>query len=148
MPPTPAQQFDLEVFDTFQTNDPAAPIAGTDIVGAVGVTINWNPPGTALTAKGVEFADALWQSPGPGPLTVYDNAMGGGLQPVGTVAWSVVPHTLKRIESDTPNRRQRWAITPVIQLIRRFVPNAGSPPEAEVAYTASDTVRGNWMPLA
>jgi hypothetical protein len=148
MPPIPFQQFDLEVFDTFQTNDPAAPIAGTDIVAAVEVTINWNSPGTALTAKGVEFADAAWQSPGHGPLTVYDNVMGGGLQTVGTVAWSVVTHTLKRIEPDAPNRRQRWAITPVIQLIRSFVPHSGSPPNTEVAYTASETVRGNWMPMA
>jgi hypothetical protein len=148
MPPPGPQQFDLEVFDTFQTNDPAAPIAGTDIVGTVGVTINWNPQGTDLTAKGVDFAPALWQSPGCGPLTVYDNALGGGLQPVGTVTWSIITHVLKKIESDTPNQRQRWAITPVIQLMRSFVPKDGSPPDAEVAFTASETVRGNWMPMA
>lgn len=148
MSSTGPQEFDLEVFDTFQTNDPAAPIIGTDIAGTVGVTINWNLKGTELTAKGVEFADALWQSPGDGPLTVYDNALGGGLKPVGTVAWSVVTHALKKIEPDTPNQRQRWAITPVIQLIRNFVPNDGSPPDAEVAFTASETVRGNWMPMA
>jgi hypothetical protein len=148
MSSTGPQEFDLEVFDTFQTNDPAAPITGTDIAGTVGVTINWNLKGTELTAKGVEFADALWQSPGHGPLTVYDNALGGGLKPVGTVAWSVVTHALKKIEPDTPNQRQRWAITPVIQLIRNFVPNDGRPPDAEVAFTASETVRGNWMPMA
>jgi hypothetical protein len=148
MPLTGPQQFDLQVFDTFQTNDPAAPIVGTDIVGTVGVTINWNPQGTDLTAKGVEFDDALWQSPGHGPLTVYDNALGGGLQEVGAVAWCVVTHTLKKIEPDTPNHRQRWAITPLVQLTRNFVPKDGSPPTATVAFTASDTVRGNWMPLA
>lgn len=148
MPLTGPQQFDLQVFDTFQTNDPAAPLAGTDIVGTVGVTLNWNPQGTDLTARGVEFAPAAWQSPGRGPLTVYDNVVGGGLQPVGTVAWAVATHTLKTIQTDTPNRRQRWAITPVIQLIRTFVPKDCSPPDPEVAYTASDTVRGNWMPMA
>jgi hypothetical protein len=32
--------------------------------------------------------------------------------------------------------------------MRSFVPKDGSPPDAEVAFTASETVRGNWMPMA
>ena len=71
----------------------------------------------------------------------------GGLKPVGTVAWSVVTHVAKKVETDTPNQRQRWAVTPIVQLMRLFVSKDGSPPDDEVVYTASDTVRGNWMPL-
>jgi hypothetical protein len=140
------QQFDLSVFETYQTKDPAAPITGTEIEGAISVTINWNMNGTELTDKDVEYSDSLWIGAGNGPLTVYDEAIGGGLKPIGTVEWKTDTHTLKKVETDTPNKQVRWAITPVIQLIRTFKSTIGDPDDTEVAYTASDTVRGGWMP--
>lgn len=146
MPPFGPQQFDLSVFETYQTKDPAAPIVGTDIEGTVGVTINWNLNRTELTKQGVVFSAPLWLGPGNGPLSVYGDVLGGGLCPTGTVAWSVMTHTLKVVELDTPNKQFRWAITPVIQLIRTFTSKTGGPPDTEVADTASDTVRGGWMP--
>jgi hypothetical protein len=146
MPPVGPQQFDLPVYDTYQTYDPAAPIVGTQIVGTVGVTINWNLSGTDLTADGVQFSDPLWTGPGNGPLNVFDNAIGGGLKQIGTVSWSIVTHVLKVVETDTPNGNIRWAITPVVQLIRAFTSTIGAPSDTEVVNTNSDTVRGGWMP--
>jgi hypothetical protein len=146
MPPLGPQQFDLSVFETYQTKDPAAPLAGTDIQGTVGVTINWNLNRTELTAQGVEFSAPLWLGPGNGPLTVFDDALGGGLRPIGTVAWSVVTHALKVVDPDPSNKQYRWAITPVIQLIRKFTSSTGGLPDTRITYTASDTVRGGWIP--
>jgi hypothetical protein len=140
------QQFDLSVFETYQTKDPAAPITGTEIEGTVSVTINWNLAGTELTDKDVQYSDASWSGAGNGPLTVYDDAMGGALVAIGTVAWTAQTHTLKKVETDTPNKQMRWAVTPVVQLIRNFKSKVGDPDDTEVTYTASDTVRGGWMP--
>ncbi len=140
------QQFDLLVFETYQTKDPAAPLVGTHIECTVGVTIDWNLNRTELTGKGVEFLDPFWSGPGNGPMTVYDEAIGGGTQPVGTVSWSVATQVLKSVEEDAPNRRYRWAVTPELQLIRKFVSKLGEPPDTEITYTASDTVRGGWIP--
>jgi hypothetical protein len=140
------QQFDLSVFETYQTKDPAAPITGTEIEGTASVTINWNMAGTELTDKDVEYSDVLWTGPGNGPLTVYDAAIGGGMKAIGTVEWNAKTHTIKVVEADTPNRQIRWAITPVVQLIRTFKSATGDPDDTEVTYTASDTVRGGWMP--
>jgi hypothetical protein len=145
--PTGPLQFDMQVFDTYQTNDPAAPIDGAHIVATISITINWNVAGTELTNAGVVFSAPVWIGPGGGPLNVYDNTMGGGLKLIGTVTWSVNADTLKRIDTDTANQRLRWMITPVLQLIRTFKPNDGSPPDIEVAYTNSDTSYGNWTPM-
>jgi hypothetical protein len=140
------QQFDLPVYETYNTKDPAAPITGIEIVGNVTVTINWNLAGTDLTDKDVVFSDPVWTAPGNGPLNVYDEAVGGGLKPIGTVAWSAQTHALKNVETDTPNKKVRWAVTPVVQLIRTVKSSTGDPDDIQVVYTASDTVRGAWMP--
>jgi hypothetical protein len=139
------QEFDLQVFETYQTRDPAAPITGTEIEGSVTVTINWNLSGTELTDKDVEFSDVAWSAAGNGPFTVYDNALGGGMKPIGTVEWKAETHAIKKVEADTPNKQVRWAITPVVQLVRAFKSTTGDPNDTEVTYTASDTVRGGWM---
>jgi hypothetical protein len=139
-------EFDLQVFETYQTRDPAAPITGTEIQGTVTVTINWNPKGTELTDKDVVFSDAVWTGAGSGPLTVYDEALGGGLQPIGKVQWKALPRTLKVVETDTPNKQIRWAVTPLVDLVRTFKSSTGDPDDTQTTYTASDTVHGGWMP--
>jgi hypothetical protein len=139
------QEFDLQLFETYQTKDPAAPITGTEIEGTVTVTVNWNLAGTELTDKGVEFSDPVWSSAGKGPFTVYDDVFGGGMKPIGTVEWKAATHAIKNVEADAPNKQVRWAITPVVQLIRTFKSSTGDPDDTEVTNTASDTVRGAWM---
>ena len=146
MPCSGPQPFDLKVYDNYQTNDPSAPLSGVDVAATTTVTVNWNAAGTDLTNKGVQFADPQWDAPGCGPLSVYADVIGGGMQKTGTVAWSVVTHVLQRMEVDTPGNRQRLAVTPVIQLLRTFTAIEGNSPEELVAFTASETVRGNWMP--
>jgi hypothetical protein len=146
MPQLGPQQFDMTVYETYQTKDPAAPITGTEIQGTVSVTINWNLNRTELTDQGVVFSDPVWLGQGNGPLAVYDDAIGGGLQQVGTVAWTIKTQALKVVETDTPNKLYRWAITPEAQLIRTFTSKIGDPSDTQVTYTASDTVRGGWMP--
>jgi hypothetical protein len=79
---------------------------------------------------------------------VYSDAIGGGVQPVGTVAWKVVTTTLKAVETDTPNKLVRSTFTPQVQLVRTFTSQTGDPPDTEVAYTATETVRGGWTPQA
>jgi hypothetical protein len=140
------QQFDLSVYETYQTKDPAAPITGTEIEGTVTVTINWNLAGTELTDKDVQYSDILWTGAGNGPLTVYDDALGGGMKAIGTVEWHAKTHTIKVVETETPNKQVRWAITPVVELVRTFKSTVGDPDDTGVTYTASDTVRGAWMP--
>ena len=145
MPQLGPQQFDMTVYETYQTKDPAAPITGTEIQGTVSVTINWNLNRTELTDQGIVFSDPVWLGAGNGPLAVYDDAIGGGLQQVGTVAWTVKTQAFKVVETDTPNNKYRWAITPEVQLVRTFTSKIGDPPDTQVTYTASDTVRGGWM---
>jgi hypothetical protein len=147
MPPLGPQQFNLQVFDTYNTGSPNEPVDGTHIVGIVQVTIDWNLDRTDLTGKGVEFGDPFWQGPGNGPMIVYSEEIGSGPQPVGKVAWSLTTNALKDTDQDTPNKRFRWSITPVVQLVRTYTPNDGSPPDTEVVYTASDTVKGTWRPM-
>jgi hypothetical protein len=147
MPPLGPQQFNLQVFDTYRTGSPDEPVDGTHIVGVVQVTINWVLNQTALTAKGVEFGPPFWQGPGHGPLVVFSEEIGGISQPVGKVAWSMVTNALTVTEQDTASNRYRWAVTPVVQLIRTYTPDDGSPSDTEVAYTASETVRGAWQPM-
>lgn len=144
MPP-PLQGFELQLFETFQTRDPAAPIVGTDIAATVGITIDWTLKGEELTDKCVRFGDPVWGGAGHGPLTVYRDVIGGSTRADATVSWSVETHVVKKVEHDGPNRRLRWAVTPVVQLIRKTVPKDGNLARAEVVYTASDTVRGAWM---
>lgn len=146
MPPTGPQQFDLMLYENYLTRDPAEPLVGSDIGGAVTVTINWNPGGTDLMDKGVEFSSTLWSGAGNGPLTVYDDAMGGVLQPVGTVAWAARTRFSKGMEPDTPNNRYRWTITLIAELVRTVTSKTGNQPETEVTYTASDTAKGGWIP--
>jgi hypothetical protein len=146
MPPLVPQQFDMEVYDSYQTHDPAAPIVGTDIQGTVSVTINWNANRTDLTDQGVQFSDVAWSASGNGPLTVYSDAIGGGLQPIGTVAWKVATSTLKSLETDTPNKQVRLTITPQVQLVRTLTSQIGDPPDTEVVNTATETAKGNWTP--
>jgi hypothetical protein len=147
MPPFGPQQFNLQVFDTYNTGSPSEPLGGTQIVGDIQVTINWVLDQTDLTAKGVEFAAPFWQGSGHGPLVVYSEEIGGNSQPVAKVAWSVTTNALKETEEDTPNKRFRWVITPVVQLVRTYTPDDGSPPDIEIVNTASDTERGAWKPL-
>ena len=92
------------------------------------------------------FSAPLWLGPGNGPLTVYDDALGGGPTPIGKVTWSILTHTLKVAELDKSNKQFRWAITPVVQLIRTFTSMTGGPANTQVVYTASDTAKGGWMP--
>jgi hypothetical protein len=139
------QEFDLQLFETYQTKDPSAPITGTEIEGTVTVTVNWNLTGTELADKGVEFADAVWSAAGKGPFTVYDDVLGGGMKPIGTVEWKAATHAIKNVEADPSSKQVRWAITPVVQLIRTYKSSTGDPDDTEVTYTASDTVRGGWM---
>jgi|SRR5664279_1684976 hypothetical protein len=147
MPTLGPQQFNLQVFDTYNTGSPTEPLGGTHIVGIIQVTINWVLDQTDLTDKGVEYGAPFWQGPGNGPLVVYSEEIGGISQPVAKVAWSMVTNTLKEIEQDTPNHRCRWSITPVVQLVRTYTPDDGSPPDIEVVYTASDTEKGAWKTL-
>ena len=144
--PTGPQQFDLPVYETYLTRDPAEPLVGTDIEGTITVTINWNPAGTDLAEQGVAFSSPVWSGAVNGPLTVYDEAMGGGLQPVGTVSWSVRTQFSKAVEPDTPNKRFRWSVTPIIELVRTLKPTDGNQPDIEVTYTASDNAKGEWIP--
>jgi hypothetical protein len=144
--PTGSQQFDLPVYDSFQTKDPAAALVGTDIEGTVTVTINWNAAGTDLAPSGVVFSEAVWNAAGNGPLTVYDEAMGGGLQAIGTAAWSVSTSFSKTMKTDTPNKRYLWTVTPVVILTRKVTSTIGNPTVTEVAYTATDNVDGGWIP--
>ncbi|HXQ82423.1 MAG TPA: hypothetical protein VN775_13980 [Opitutaceae bacterium] len=146
MPPLGPQQFDLSVSETYQTKDPAAPIVGTDIQGTVSATVNWNLNRTELTDQGVVFSDPSWLGPGCGPLTVYDDGIGGGLQPVGAVAWSLKTQVLRVVEADTPNKQYRWAITPVVQLIRTITSTIGKLPDTQVTGQDSQTVKGGWLP--
>lgn len=143
--PSGPQQFDLVVYDTYKTGDPAAPIDGVNIQGTVTVTINWNPGGTDLTAEGVVFSGAVWGDAGSGPLTVYDEALGGGIQPVGTATWSVRTQSKKTMVPDTPNKRYRWTITPIVELVRTVTSTVGNPTDAEVVGNASDNAQGGWM---
>jgi hypothetical protein len=140
------QQFDLTVYETYQTKDPAAPLTGTQIQGTITVTVNWNLAGTQLTDQGVTYSDTLWTGPGCGPFNVYDEALGGGLQVIGTVAWKTQTNTIKTVESDPTGNQVRWSVTPVITLVRTFKSSTGDPDDTEVTYTASDTVKGAWMP--
>ena len=147
--PSGTQQFDLEVFDNnYATDDPGAPLVGTNVHGTVTVTINWNSAGTDLTDKAVEFSEVHWDDPGSGPLTVYSDAMGGGVQPVGAVAWTVKTSFQKTMEKDTPNKRFRWTITPQVDLIRTFTSKIGNPNETGVIFTATDNAKGGWLPLS
>ena len=82
-----------------------------------------------------------------GPLTIYDPAS-SVLPPIGRVTWSIETHVLKKVETDTPNKRYRWAVTPMVQLIRQAKMTDGSPSTTGVVYTASDTVRGAWAPAS
>jgi hypothetical protein len=138
------QQFDLWVGETFQTNDPASPVTGIDISATVGVTIDWNLGGSELTNKGVEFSAPQWAGPGNGPFTIY-NPVSSIPPPIGRVSWSIETHVLKKMETDTPQNRYRWAVTPVVQLIRQVTMTDGSPSTTGVINTASNTVRGGWI---
>ena len=142
--PMGPQQFNLPVGETFQTRDPAAPGTGVIISATVGITINWNNAHTELTDKGVEFDPPQWAETGCGPLTVY-SSWGDLPPPIGRVSWSIDTHLLTKTETDTPNKRYRWAITPVVQLHRQVTMTDGTPSSSVVAYTASDTVRGDWI---
>ncbi len=146
MPTFGPQQFDLVVYDTYKTGDPAAPIDGIDIEGTVGVTVNWNSTGTDLTPQGVQFADASWGVAGNGPITLYDEALGGGVQPVGTVAWTVKTRFSKTMEPDTPNNRYRWTITPMVDLVRTVTSTIGNPKDIQVTGNASSNAKGAWIP--
>jgi len=146
--PAGPQQFDLQVYDSYQTRDPAASLEGTDIRGSVTVTINWNAGGTDVTEPAVAFSAAQWSEAGSGPLAIFDEAVGGDLQPIGMVSWKVSTQFVKTMEPDTPNKRYRWTITPMVELIRTVLSTVGNPPDAEVAYTASDTAQGGWIPQA
>ena len=145
--PSGPQTFDLQLYEVYHTGDPAAPLDGTNITGIITVTINWNAGGTDVLEKAVVFSDGDWGDAGKGPLTLYDEAMGGGTKPVGTVAWTAKPTFTKTKETDTPNNRYRWMITPVIDLVRTVTSTEGNPPEILVTYTASDNVPGGWIPL-
>jgi hypothetical protein len=145
--PSGTQQFDLDVYDNnYPTGDPAAPLVGTNIHGTVTVTINWNPAGTDLADGAVSFSPAQWDVPGCGPLTVYSDAMGGGVQPVGAVAWTIKTSFQKTAEQDTPNKRFRWIITPQVELVRTFTSTIGDPNETGAVFTATDNAKGGWLP--
>jgi hypothetical protein len=139
----PPQQFELTVYETYTTKDPKAPITGTEIQGNVGVTIDWGSGGASPPA--LTFDPASWLGAGAGPLTVYGDALGDP-KPVGTVSWDVATHSIAKTETNTPEKKSRWTITPIVQLVRTFTPCEGPQPDAEVTYTASDTAKGAWYP--
>jgi hypothetical protein len=135
------QQFELAVYETYQTKDPAAPLTGSEIQGSVAITVTW---GAGPAPPAVSFEAPAWTTVGAGPLQVFDEEIGGA-KPIGTVSWSVVTHSIVKVEPDTPAKQSRWAITPVVQLVRTFAASDGSLPVTEVTYTASDTVKGDWF---
>lgn len=143
MPPNAPQEFELQVFDKFNTHDANAPIVGTDIVGTLPITLHWNAGRTDLTKKGVEFGDATWQSPGCGPLQVYEETIGGN-QLVGDVSWSLKTRVLKKKEMDSAPRRYRWLITPVVELWRKQVRPGAKSGTTQLVYTASNSVLSAW----
>ncbi len=146
--PSGTQQFDLEVYDNnYRTGDPASPLIGINIQGTVTVTIHWNAAGSDLADGSVAFAEVHWDEPGCGPLTVYSDAMGGGMQPVGAVAWTIKTSFQKTMERDTPNNRFRWTITPRVDLIKTFTSTIGAPDETGVVFTVTDNAKGGWLPL-
>jgi hypothetical protein len=148
MPPSGPQQFDLNLFETFDTKDPAAPQGGLNIQGQVGVTVNWNIAGTELTDKGVEYDAPLWLGPGCGPFTIFEEVLNQQPRPVGSVVWSVVTRTYKSVKQDPPNKRYRWSVTPVATLIRTVTSTQGKPPEiTQVMSAKPDPIDGNWLPL-
>lgn len=142
------QKFDLQVFDHLETNDPTHPQIGLDIVGDIGVTIHWADDGVDLDEKGVVFSAPVWGGPGGGPFTVYDNLGAGMLKPLAKVSWSLTTETLKRRETDTPTKRFRWIVAPVIHLKQHRTPTNGSATQTTVAYIASNAVKGAWKLLA
>jgi hypothetical protein len=141
------QQFDLQVFDHLQTDNPADPLVGLDIQGTISVTINWTDDGTALTDKGVEFAAPQWSGPGIGPFTVYRNLGGGMLKPIETVSWMTATSTMKHRETDAAAKKFRWVITPIVKLMRQRTPKGGGAPVIEFAYTAANPVKGAWKAI-
>ena len=157
MNPGGPQQFNLQVIESsFQTNNPALPIVGLDVLADVRVTIKWNDTGVALstiqidtgdpTKDGVTYDQPEWQSPGAGPFDLYEQVMGGNLRKVGTVRWSLKAKTLVKTQSNPAARKTRVAVTPTIQLIRT-IERIGAAPEASVIYTASPggPQYGNWV---
>jgi hypothetical protein len=142
------KSFDLVVYDHYQTYDPQAPIEGVSIQGTVTVTLSWNAAGTDLADPGVAFSDPVWNDPGAGPINLFDEVIGGGIMPLGVAIWSVQTSFQQTLEKDTPNNRCRWVITPAVDLIRTIISTIGKPTRAETIYTASDPVKGDWLPLA
>jgi hypothetical protein len=147
MPSQVPKQFDLVVYDNFATKDQNAPLTGVSVQGSVTVTISWNAASTDVVDKEVAFSDPVWVDPGCGPLTIYDEAIGGGVQPVGAVAWKVNTSFQKTLETDTPNNRCRWTITPVIDLVRTVTSTVGNPTETDIPYTATANAKGGWIPI-
>lgn len=139
------QQFSLSVYETYSTKDPNGPLTGAEIEGSIDVTVQW--AAAAASQPTLAFAAPSWIGCGAGPLAVYDDEI-GGLKPIGTVKWAVETHSIFKTEPNTPEKKARWTVTPVVQLVRTFTPSDGSPPDTQVTYTASDTAKGDWFPLA
>jgi hypothetical protein len=140
----PPQQFELTVYETYQTKDPQAPITGTEIQATVGISIDWGTGGGAQPA--MTFDSPSWVGAGKGPMPVFGDALGEP-KPIGTIGWDVATHSVVKTETNTPEKKSRWTITPIVQLVRTFTPCEGTQPETEVTYTASDTAKGDWYPL-
>lgn len=138
-------QFDLSLYETYQTKDANAPLTGTEIEGTVSVKVDWGAGGA--TQPTAAFDPPAWNATGAGPLTVYDDVI-GGVKPIGTVSWNVATHAIVKLEPNTPEMKSRWTVTPVVQLVRTFCPADGSPTQTDITFTDSDTVKGDWFPAA
>lgn len=142
------QQFELSLGDTYPANNPADPNDDISVSVVVPVTLHWNLERTALDKeKDVQFSTPRWSGAGAGPHVVFEEKMGGRVEKVGTVEWKLASDVLRRVETNTPGKKYRLMITPVVRLMRTFTPSNGGSPRFEEVRINSSTVRGGWIPM-
>ncbi len=143
------QQFELQLIDSFPAYNPADPSDDIGVTVAIPVTLHWNLDRTELDKeKDVQFSPARWTGVGSGPHVVYEEKLAGRIEKVGTVEWKVITEVLRRVETNTPGKKYRHVITPLVRLMRTFTPSNGGSPKVEEARTAASTVRGGWLAIA
>lgn len=142
------QQFELPLVDTYPAYNPADTSDDISVSVAVPVTLYWNLKRTELDKdKDVQFSSPRWTQAGAGPHVVFEKTLAGRVEKVGTVEWKLTTEVLRRVETNTPGKKYRHAITPLVRLMRTFIPSNGGSPKVEEARIASSTVRGGWIPM-
>ena len=137
MSPLGPQQFDVDVSDQlYRTYNPDDPIIGIAVTATVPVIIPWNLGRTGLEQdkdgedKKVTFGEIRWSEAGPGPHDVFGEKIGGHLEKIATVEWSVKTTCYQTVQATAGHHR--WLITPCPILLRTYSPLNGAPKTEEV----------------